>query len=115
MTELREQLFDRLKKSEESLEAYEEFRKDTTVSRADMNAVAFAQLYEMFAFTALHELAPDYVPSKSIQIQLAQGLGGARGYVTVVNGKVKISQDYYTFLASTQEMRDKLKKDGKLG
>ena len=114
MENLQEKLIARLKKGEEALEAYEAFRKDPSVSKADSNAVAFAQLYELFAFSALHELLPEYIPSRTTQIQIAQGLGGARGYVTVENGKVKISPEYYTFLTQAQEMKAKLTADGKL-
>lgn len=109
---MKSELIARLKKSESDLAAYEAFRKDTSVSIADKKVVEFAYLFELFAFTAIHDLVPEYIPNKSTQIQIAQALGGTRGYVTVEDGKVKISPDYYAFLAHAQEM--KTKKDGKL-
>lgn len=104
---MKEQIIEKLKKSEGDLEAYENFRKDPTVKIEDRNAVAFAHLFELFAFTTLHGLVPEYLPSRSTQIQLAQALGGTRGYVSVVDGDVVISPAYYEFLKMAQEMKTK--------
>lgn len=104
---MKEQLIARLKKSEENLKAYEEFRKNAANPQPERNAVAFAELFELFAFTAIHELIPDYIPSRSTQVQVAQSFGGALGYVTVVDGAVKVSPEYHEFMARAQELKNK--------
>ena len=102
-----ELLIARLKKGEGDLQALDAYRKDPTKSQADKNAVAFAHLFELFAFTAIHELVPEYIPARDTQVQVAQALGGARGYVKVIDGQVVISPEYHTFMAQAQELKNK--------
>lgn len=104
---MKEQLIERLKKSEEALTLFSEYRRDMSNSQADRNAVAFAELFELMAFTAIHELIPEYIPTRNTQIQVAQALGGTRNYVTVKDGKVEISKDYHTFLANAENLKNK--------
>lgn len=95
----------RLKKAEEDIEIYDAYVRDKTNDPRAISAAAFAAMYEMLAFSALHELVPDYIPSKGTQIRVAQSLGGVRGYVTVVDGKVRVHQDYFDQLEKAKQLK----------
>ena len=109
---MREALIARLKEGEMKLEAFTKFRSDPEAPPAEKKIVAFAELMELMAYSAILKLVPDYIPPKQTQIQVAQAFGGTTDQVTVVDGKVVVNPAVF---AQLQLMNDlKAKQNGTL-
>jgi len=111
-----ETVLERLHKGEEKLRLFEEYRKDLTKPEPKRKMVAFAYLYELMAYTAILEFAPDYIPPREMQIQIAQAFAGTKDHVTVEDGQVVVNTaiiDQMEELKRLKEQKDK--ENGKVG
>lgn len=102
---------ERLLEIETNLPIYNKATTDPSVSESDKKVIAFKVFYEMMAFSALKEFAPDYIPSQETEIQVAKGLKNTIDLVSVINGKVIVSPRYAEILSQRQNFLNK--QDGK--
>lgn len=110
---MREQIEARLKQIETNLAIYNRYVNNPAQSQANKQVVSFKLLFEMMAFSALHALVPDYVPSAETLITVSTHLGGTANLVDVVNGEVVISTAYQDLL-SQQAAYTKQHNNGKV-
>jgi hypothetical protein len=94
---------ERLKHIEDNLSIYNKYMNDTSNSEDNRKLVSFKALYEMMAFTALKEFAPDYKAEGTTEFTVAASLRNINDLVSVVDGKVLISPEYKMLLQQKEE------------
>ena len=100
---MKEIILESIKQKEKDLELYYAFINDLNVSKQDRSVVSFKLMNEMIALQTLNDLVPEYSPAPSTGIIMAQGLGGVAGYVSILDNKVTISEDYAVMLSRKDE------------
>lgn len=98
MTDLKQQLSERVKQLENNLDVYTAYVNDPSNPEDDRKVVSFKLFYEMVSFSALVEFVPEYTPSHSTNMMMITGFKGVNNYVNVVDGKVVISPEYRELL-----------------
>lgn len=94
---------DLLRSMEADQRVYEEYLKDRTRRKEDLQVVHMKSFFDLLAFNKLKSLLPEYTPGEFVGKRLAQELGTAGNYVTIVDNQVVISPAYNEFLATKAE------------
>lgn len=83
--------------------AYDEYLKDRTRSKEDLQVVHMKAFFELIAFNTMRKLVPDYIPGDFVGKKLAQELSTVGDFVSVVGGQVAISPAYSEFLLTKEK------------
>jgi hypothetical protein len=111
MSNFKEKLLTELSSKEIDINIYNDFVNNPVNPEEDRKVVSFKLFYEMIAFRTLWDLVPeDYTAAETTAFTVSTGLKGVTGFVSVVDGKVKISTEYKDLLARKEEYL-KAKKD----
>lgn len=94
---------EKLKEIETNLGLYQQFVNDPSCTIEEKRVVSFKVLYDMMAFSALREFAPDYRASENTEFTMASGLKNVTNLVGVRDGKVIISPEYRQLLLQKEE------------
>lgn len=99
---MKEQILTKIKEIDNNLNVYQEFLK--TASEDDKKVVSYKVLHDMIAFSIYKELVPDYVPTVETNFALtAGGLNNLANYVSVIDDKVVISEEYKSVVKQQRE------------
>ena len=106
MNEFESKIIEVLQKMENDQIAYDEYLKDRTRRKEDLQIVHMKSFFDMIAFKKLQSLAPSYIPGESLGLKIAQELNTAGNFVSIVNNQVVISPDYEEFLKLKAEYKN---------
>lgn len=100
---MKEQIIEKMQEIEKNLSLYQAFINGSA-SEDDRKVVSFKVLYEMMAFSALHDLVPGYEPSTGTEYMMTtNGLKKMAGYADIKDDKVVISPEYRALLTQRDE------------
>lgn len=98
MTNFTETMVAKLTAMENEQRVYDEYLKDRTRRKEDLQVVQMKSFFDLIAFHRMLPLVPGYVPGEFVGKRLAQELSTVGDFVNIVDGQVVISPAYDEFL-----------------
>lgn len=111
---MKEEIIKRLQKIEGDLDLYFKYINDPTIDKKNRSIVSFKLMNEMLAFETLHAFVPEYTPTQSTGIIMAQSMAGVTGLVSIEQGQVRISSGYDDLLKQREEYINRNNTNGKV-